>query len=218
MLSLLWHQIQRTLDLVFDLYRWCGSLGLQLSLGWFAPECEAAGMRSSTFKSEAVVLSQKSTHSVSGMELLLQVEEFKYVAVLWGKRRVGDWQIGVDAEERGECQFKAVDLRCHPHLWSRAVVTEGMRSLIQVAEMNFLWMLSGLSLRDGEWSRYSSTSKGARRGGEGIWSGRLWDATKETSPFQKWQLWAAFIVFLFLLFYIYSDCFSHIKPTKVMFT
>lgn len=51
---------------------------------------------------------------------------------------MGDWQIGVDAEERGECQFKSVDLRCHPHLWSRAVVTEGMRSLIQVAEMNFL--------------------------------------------------------------------------------
>lgn len=146
MSSLLWHQIQRILDLVFDLYRWCGSLGLQLSLGWFAPECEAAGMRSSTFKSEAVVLSQKSAHSVSGMGLLLQVEEFKYVAVLWGKRRVGDWQIGVDAEERGECQFKAFDLRCHPHLWSRAVVTEGMRSLIQVAEMNFLWMLSRLSL------------------------------------------------------------------------
>lgn len=111
MLSLLWHQIQRTLDLVFDLYRWCGSLGLQLSLGWFAPECEAAGMRSSTFKSEAVVLSQKSAHSVSGMELLLQVEEFKYVAVLWGKSRVGDWQIGVDAEERGECQFKPVNLQ-----------------------------------------------------------------------------------------------------------
>lgn len=150
MLSLLWHQIQQTRDLVFDLYRWCGSLGLQLSLGWFAPECEAAGRRSSAFKSEAVVLSQKSAHSVSGMELLLLVEEFKYVAVLWGKSRVGDWQIGVDAEERGGCQFKAVnlqvDLRCHPHLWSRAVVTEGMRSLIQVAEMNFLWMLSGLSL------------------------------------------------------------------------
>ena len=41
---------------------------LHLSLGWFAAECEAAGMRISASKSEAMVLSPKRAG---------RVEEFK---------------------------------------------------------------------------------------------------------------------------------------------
>ncbi|KAI3360639.1 hypothetical protein L3Q82_002504 [Scortum barcoo] len=52
---------------------------------WFAAECEAAGMRISTSKSEAMVLDRKRVVCplrVSG-EVLPQVEEFKYLGVLF---------------------------------------------------------------------------------------------------------------------------------------
>ncbi|KAK3533231.1 hypothetical protein QTP70_013673 [Hemibagrus guttatus] len=61
------------------------SLDLQHALGYFAAECEAAGMRVSTSKSEAMVLGRKKvacTLQVGG-EVLLQVEEFKYLGVLF---------------------------------------------------------------------------------------------------------------------------------------
>ncbi|KAK3522936.1 hypothetical protein QTP86_009714 [Hemibagrus guttatus] len=61
------------------------SLDLQHALGHFAAECEAAGMRVSTSKSEAMVLDQKKvacTLQVGG-EVLPQVEEFKYLGVLF---------------------------------------------------------------------------------------------------------------------------------------
>ncbi|KAK3548162.1 hypothetical protein QTP70_004839 [Hemibagrus guttatus] len=61
------------------------SLDLQHALGRFAAECEAAGMRVSTSKSEAMVLNRKKvacTLQVGG-ELLPQVEEFKYLGVLF---------------------------------------------------------------------------------------------------------------------------------------
>ncbi|KAK3525741.1 hypothetical protein QTP70_007388 [Hemibagrus guttatus] len=60
-------------------------LDLQHALGRFAAECEAAGMRVSTFKSEAMVLDWKKvacTLQVGG-EVLPQVEEFKYLGVLF---------------------------------------------------------------------------------------------------------------------------------------
>ncbi|KAK3567864.1 hypothetical protein QTP86_027337 [Hemibagrus guttatus] len=60
-------------------------LDLQHALGRFAAECEAAGTRVSTSKSEAMVLDQKKvacTLQVGG-ELLPQVEEFKYLGVLF---------------------------------------------------------------------------------------------------------------------------------------
>ncbi|KAK3556526.1 hypothetical protein QTP70_009073 [Hemibagrus guttatus] len=56
------------------------SLDLQHALGRFAAECETAGMRVSTSKSEAMVLDRKKvacTLQVGG-EVLPQVEEFKY--------------------------------------------------------------------------------------------------------------------------------------------
>ncbi|KAK3569628.1 hypothetical protein QTP86_002584 [Hemibagrus guttatus] len=61
------------------------SLDLQHALGHFAAECVAAGMRVSTSKSEAMVLDRKKvacTLQVGG-ELLPQVEEFKYLRVLF---------------------------------------------------------------------------------------------------------------------------------------
>ncbi|KAK3547532.1 hypothetical protein QTP86_021516, partial [Hemibagrus guttatus] len=61
------------------------SLDLQHALGHFAAECEATGMRVSTSKSEAMVLDRKKvacTLQVGG-EVLPQVEEFKYLGVLF---------------------------------------------------------------------------------------------------------------------------------------
>ncbi|KAK3556236.1 hypothetical protein QTP70_006924 [Hemibagrus guttatus] len=61
------------------------SLDLQHALGRFAAECEAAGMKVSTSKSEAMVLDRKKvacTLQVGG-EVLPQVEEFKYLGVFF---------------------------------------------------------------------------------------------------------------------------------------
>ncbi|KAK3550607.1 hypothetical protein QTP70_000697 [Hemibagrus guttatus] len=66
-----------------SLVRIAGCLDLQHALGCFAAECEAAGMRVSTSKSEAMVLDRKKvacTLQVGG-ELLPQVE--KYLGVLF---------------------------------------------------------------------------------------------------------------------------------------
>ena len=58
---------------------------LQPSLGGFAAECETEGIRISTSKSEAMVLSWKRVDCPLqvGGESLLQVEEFKYLGVLF---------------------------------------------------------------------------------------------------------------------------------------
>ncbi|KAI3364482.1 hypothetical protein L3Q82_010835, partial [Scortum barcoo] len=58
---------------------------LQHILRWFAAECEVAGMRISTSKSEAMVLDQKRVACPLrvGGEVLPQVEEFKYLGVLF---------------------------------------------------------------------------------------------------------------------------------------
>ncbi|KAK3509336.1 hypothetical protein QTP70_029059 [Hemibagrus guttatus] len=112
------------------------SLDLQHALGRFAAECEAAGMRVSTFKSEAMVLDRKKvacTLQVGG-ELLPQVEEFKYLGVLFtSEGRMDheiDRRIGAVAavyvpvccgEEGAEPEGKALDLpvnlRSYSHLW-----------------------------------------------------------------------------------------------------
>ncbi|KAK3534027.1 hypothetical protein QTP86_000639 [Hemibagrus guttatus] len=79
------------------------SLDLQHALGRFAAECKAAGMTVSTSKSEAMVLDRKkvaSTLQVVG-EVLPQVEEFKYLGVLFTSKgrmdREIDRQIGAVA-------------------------------------------------------------------------------------------------------------------------
>ena len=58
---------------------------LQLSLQQFAAKCEAAGMRFSASKSEAMVLSRKRVDCPLrvGGELFPLVEEFKYLGVLF---------------------------------------------------------------------------------------------------------------------------------------
>ncbi|KAK3557981.1 hypothetical protein QTP86_005631 [Hemibagrus guttatus] len=68
-----------------SLVRIASCLDLQHALGHFAAECEAAGMRVSTSKSKAMVLDRKKvacTLQVGG-EVLPQVEEFKYLGVLF---------------------------------------------------------------------------------------------------------------------------------------
>ncbi|TWW59217.1 General transcription factor II-I repeat domain-containing protein 2 [Takifugu flavidus] len=58
---------------------------LQRSLDRFAIACEAAGMKISTSKSEAMVLNRKKVECLLQVkeELVLQVEEFKYLGVLF---------------------------------------------------------------------------------------------------------------------------------------
>ncbi|KAK3527969.1 hypothetical protein QTP86_013084 [Hemibagrus guttatus] len=82
-----WFGDHRNSSLIFadDVLLAPSSLDLQHALGRFAAECEAAGMRVSTSKSEAMVLDRKKvacTLQVGG-EVLPQVEEFKYLGVLF---------------------------------------------------------------------------------------------------------------------------------------
>ncbi|KAL7836057.1 hypothetical protein SRHO_G00284040 [Serrasalmus rhombeus] len=144
---------------------------LQLSLDRFAAECDAAGMRISTSKSEAMVLTRERVESPLwvGDELLPQVEEFKYLGVLFTSdgtrereidRRIGAGSAVMRALYRSvvvkkELSHKArlsiywsiyVPTLTYGHeLW---VMTERTRSRIQAAEMSFLRRVAGLSLRD----------------------------------------------------------------------
>ncbi|XP_016305013.1 uncharacterized protein LOC107660256 [Sinocyclocheilus anshuiensis] len=145
---------------------------LQHALEMFAAECEAAGMRISTSKSEAMVLSRKKVDcplQVGGGELLPQVEEFKYLGVLFtseGKmerqvdRRIGAasavmWSLYRSVLVKKELSLKAklsiyqsiyVPTLTYGHeLW---IMPERMRSRIQAAEMSFLRRVAGRTLRD----------------------------------------------------------------------
>ncbi|KAK3516227.1 hypothetical protein QTP70_006372 [Hemibagrus guttatus] len=147
------------------------SLDLQHALGCFAVECEAAGMRVSISKSEAMVLDQKKvvcTLQVGG-EFLAQVEEFKYLWVLFSSegrmdceidRRIGAaaavmqsmYQSVVVKKELSRkaklsiYQSIYVPTLTYGHeLW---VMTKRIRSRLQSAEMSFLRRVAGCSLRD----------------------------------------------------------------------
>ncbi|KAK3558236.1 hypothetical protein QTP86_013969 [Hemibagrus guttatus] len=146
-------------------------LDLQHALGRFADECEAAGMRVSTSKSEAMVLDRKKvacTLQVGG-EVLPQVEEFKYLGVLFTSegrmdheidRRIGAaaavmrsmyWSVVVKKELSRKAKLSiyqsiyAPTLTYGHELW---VMTERVRSRIQAAEMSFRRRVAGRSLRD----------------------------------------------------------------------
>ncbi|KAK3552841.1 hypothetical protein QTP86_022544 [Hemibagrus guttatus] len=149
-----------------------GSQGLEgHALGRFAAECEAAGMRVSTSKSEAMVLDRKKvacTLQVGG-EVLPQVEEFKYLGVLFTSegrmdceidRRIGAaaavmWSMYRSVVVKKELSRKVklsiyqsiyVPTLTYGHeLW---VMTERVRSRIHAAEMSFLRRVAGRSLRD----------------------------------------------------------------------
>ncbi|KAK3514742.1 hypothetical protein QTP70_029692 [Hemibagrus guttatus] len=154
-----------------SLVRIASCLDLQHALGRFAAECEAAGMRFSTSKSEAMVLDRKKvacTLQVGG-EVLPQVEEFKYLGVLFTSegrmdREIDRWIGAAAAVMRSMYQSVVVKkelsrkaklsiyqsiyaptLTYGHELW---VMTERVRSRIQAAEMSFLRRVAGRSLRD----------------------------------------------------------------------
>ncbi|TWW67234.1 hypothetical protein D4764_02G0002750 [Takifugu flavidus] len=145
---------------------------LQLSLDRFAAACEVAGMKISTSKSEAMVLDRKKVECLLRVkeEILPQVEEFKYLGVLFTSegrmereidRRIGAASAVMRTLHRSvvvkrELSRKAklsiyrsifVPTLTYGHeLW---VMTERTRSRVQAAEMSFLRRVAGLSLRDG---------------------------------------------------------------------
>ncbi|TWW63116.1 hypothetical protein D4764_03G0001240 [Takifugu flavidus] len=137
---------------------------LQLSLDRFAAACEAALMKISTSKSEAMVLNRKK------VECLLRVkEEFKHLGVLFTsegrmEREINRWISAAPAvmrtlhqsvEVKRELSRKAKlsiyrsifvpTLTFGHELW---VMTERTRSRVQAAEMSFLRRVAGPSLRD----------------------------------------------------------------------
>ncbi|TWW73381.1 hypothetical protein D4764_15G0007750 [Takifugu flavidus] len=84
---------------------------LQLSLDRFAAACEAAGMKISTSKSEAMVLNRKKVECLLRVkeEILPQVEEFKYLGVLFTSEgrmeQEIDRQIGAASAVMRDSQF-----------------------------------------------------------------------------------------------------------------
>ncbi len=130
-------------------------------------------MKVSTSKSEAMVLCRKKVDCSLwvGSELLPQVEEFKYLGVLFTSegrmereinRRIGaalavTWALYRTVVVKREMSWKGklliyqsiyVPTLTYGHeLW---VVTERMRLQIQTAEISFLRRVAGLSLREGE--------------------------------------------------------------------
>lgn len=73
-----------------------------------------------------------------GQGLLTQVEEFKYVRVLF----MSDDKSGAGHRPTDWCEDKALTSPMVTSLW---VVTEIMRSQIQAARINFLQRVAGLS-------------------------------------------------------------------------
>ena len=144
---------------------------LQHSLDRFASECEAAGMRVSTSKSEAMVLSRKPVDcqlQVLG-EPLPQVKEFKYLGVLFTNEGTMEREIGRRIGAAGAVLqslyrtvvtkrelsrkaklsiYRSVFIPTLIYGHERWVMTERTRSRIQAAEMSFLRRVAGVSLRD----------------------------------------------------------------------
>ena len=141
------------------------SQDLQHVLGRFAAECEAAGMRISTSKSEVLDRKKVACSLRVGREFLLQVEEFKHLWVLLtceGRmeceidRRIGavmqllyrsvvvKKELSQKAKLSIYWPFYVPTLTYGRELW---VMTERIRSRIQAAEMSFL-RREGRSLRD----------------------------------------------------------------------
>ncbi|TWW69645.1 hypothetical protein D4764_18G0004510 [Takifugu flavidus] len=110
-------------------------------------------MKISTSKSEAIVLNRKKVECLLRVkeEILPQVEEFKYLGVLFTSegrmeqeidRRIG----AASAVMRTLHRSIFVPTLTYGHeLW---VMTERTRSRVQAAEMSFLRRVAGLSLRD----------------------------------------------------------------------
>ncbi|TWW81657.1 hypothetical protein D4764_01G0014720 [Takifugu flavidus] len=140
---------------------------LQLSLDRFAATCEVAGMKIS--KSEAMVLNRKKVECLLRVkeEILPQVEEFKYLGVLFTSegrmeqeidRRIGAASAVMRTLHRSVVVKRELSRKLSIYrsilvptltygheLW---VMTERTRSRVQAAEMSFLRRVAGLSLRD----------------------------------------------------------------------
>ncbi|KAK3531087.1 hypothetical protein QTP70_010370 [Hemibagrus guttatus] len=136
------------------------SLDLQHALGRFAAECEAAGMRVSTSKSEAMVLDRKKvacTLQVGG-EVLPQVEEFKYLSKI--DRRISAAAAVMRSMYRSVVVKKELSQKAKLSIYQSIyvptltyghelwVMTKRVRSQIQAAEMSFRRRVAGQSLRD----------------------------------------------------------------------
>ncbi len=76
-----------------------------VSLDWFTTECEAAGMRISTSKSDAMVLRGKPVDCQlrEGNESLPEGKEFKYLGVLFTSEGAIEQEVG-----RRICAARAV--------------------------------------------------------------------------------------------------------------
>ncbi|KAK3544336.1 hypothetical protein QTP86_009109 [Hemibagrus guttatus] len=142
-----------------------------LALECLKAECEAAGMRVSTSKSEAMVLDRKKvacTLQVGG-EVLPQVEEFKYLGVSFmseGRmdheidRRIGAAAAVMRSMYRSVVVKKELSRKAKLSIYQSIyvptltyghelrVMTERVRSRIQAAKMGFLRRVAGRSLRD----------------------------------------------------------------------
>ncbi len=119
---------------------------LRHALRRFAAECEAAGMRISTSKSEAMVISRKKVAwplQVGGV-FLPQVEEFKYLGVLFTSE--GRMEREIDRKLSIYRSIYVLTLTYGHELW---VLTERTRSRIQAAKMSFLRRVAGRSLEIG---------------------------------------------------------------------
>ncbi|KAK3518675.1 hypothetical protein QTP70_007168 [Hemibagrus guttatus] len=137
----------------------------------FAAECEAAGMRVSTSKSEAMVLDRKKvacTLQVGG-EVLPQVEEFKYLRDLFTSegrmdceidRRIGAAAAVMRSMYRSVVVKKELSRKAKLSIYQSIyvptltyghelwVINRRVRSRLQAAEMSFLRRVEGRSLRD----------------------------------------------------------------------
>uniref|UniRef100_A0A6Q2ZFL9 ribonuclease H n=1 Tax=Esox lucius TaxID=8010 RepID=A0A6Q2ZFL9_ESOLU len=147
------------------------SQDLQHALGRFAAECKAVGMKISTSKSEAMVLSRKRVACPLqvGGECLPQVDEFKYLGVLFTSegrmereidRRIGAASAVMRSMYRSVMVKKELSRKAKLSIYQSIyvptltyghelwVMTERTRSRIQAAEMSFLRRVAGRSLRD----------------------------------------------------------------------
>ncbi|TWW77036.1 hypothetical protein D4764_12G0004260 [Takifugu flavidus] len=114
---------------------------LQRSLDRFAAACKAAGRRISTSKSEAMVLNWKKVACLLRVkeDILPQVEEFKYLGVLFTSEGRMEQEI-----DRRIAAASAVMRTLHQSV----VVKRELSQKVQAPEMSFLRRVAGLSLRD----------------------------------------------------------------------
>ncbi|KAK3537395.1 hypothetical protein QTP70_008853 [Hemibagrus guttatus] len=119
------------------------SLDLQQALGCFAAECEAAGMRVSTSKSEAMVLF--TSEGKMDREIDRRIGAVAAVMQSMYRSVVVKKELSQKAKLSIYQAIYVPTLTYGHELW---VITERIRSRIQAAKMTFLRRVAGRSLRD----------------------------------------------------------------------